>query len=502
MMLPPENLKLKPPDSHQAERIRRTLESAGYTESRVLQLLKISEWRGARERLSALPLYLERTRASDSLNTLVRLFLLRQTVTLDSARRAVSPMEIEDWAEVGLVHLKGDEVAASVELSLYDGLVIAADWSERAEPDQVMNVAASSRALAEMTIRRTVARTLDLGTGCGVQALLAARHSEEVCGVDSNPRAIRFAEFNARLNGVSNITWRAGNLFEPIDGETFDLIVCNPPFVVAPVADYLHTSTSLPHDEFCRNLVRAAPKFLSEGGYCQLLCNWCQMEGEDWRARLATWFEGSGCDAWAMHAHTEEASLYAFNRIGERVQDKALAARKFNEWVNYYRRERIEAIGFGLLTMRRRDGRENWFRCDSLPEVRGACGEEIARGFAVRDFLEATRDDEQLLSARLRRSDKIEWQQRLTLSTEGWSIKESRLSLAEGLSYVAQADEDVIEFLSQCDGRFELRDYLRELSAVKRQAIENLAADFLRVVRRLIELGFLSPADTTSMTKR
>jgi hypothetical protein len=77
-------------------------------------------------------------------------------------------------------------------------------------------------------------------------------------------------------------------------------------------------------------------------------------------------------------------------------------------------------------------------------------------------------------------------------------LHESKLSLAEGLSYVAQADEDVIEFLMQCDGQFELRDYLRELSAVKRQAIENLAADFLRVVRRLIELGFLLPVEIST----
>lgn len=498
MSQPPENLQLKPPDTHQAEAIRRTLESAGYTASHILQLLKISEWPTARERLSALPLYLERTRADATLNTLVRLFLLRQTVTLDSARRALSPMKIEGWAEVGLVQLKGDEVAASVELTPYDGLIVAADWSERAEPDQVMNVAASSRALAGMTIRQRVSKTLDLGTGCGIQALLAARHSDEVCGVDANPRAIRFAEFNAQLNRVANIKWRTGNLFEPVNGETFDLIICNPPFVVAPEAGHLHTSTGLPHDEFCRSLVRAAPEFLSEGGYCQLLCNWCQMRGEDWHARLATWFGGSGCDAWVMHAHTEDASLYAFNRISERVPDTALAALRFDEWANYYERERIEAIGFGLITMRRSGKNRNWFRCDSLPEVRGACGDEIARGFALRDFLEATRDDERLLGARLRRSDKIEWQRRLALTTEGWSLRESRLSLAEGLSYVAQADEDVIEFLMQCDGRFELRDYLRELSAVKRQAIESLAADFLRVVRRLIELGFLLPVEIST----
>jgi hypothetical protein len=497
MSLPIEDWNLTPPDPHQAERLCRTLERADYTEPRILQLLQLTEWPTARERSHSLPLYLERTRGGSQLDTLVRLFLLRQTVALDAARRAVSPTEIQDWAAAGLLCITHDEVAARVELTPYSGLIVAADWAARAEPDQVMSIAASSHALAQMTIRRPVAGTLDIGTGCGIQALLAAAHSEEVVGVDANPRAIRFAKFNAKLNGISNVTWLEGNLFEPVLNQTFDLIVCNPPFVIAPEAEYLHTSTGLPNDQFCRDLVRAAPDFLSEGGYCQILCNWCEIPGEDWRARLAKWFEASGCDVWATRARTEEASLYAFNRIGESGLAEVEAVRRFDKWMEYYRRERIEAISFGLITMRRSGKKdENWFRCDSLPEVRGACGDEIARGFAARDFLEANRDDEQLLRARLRRSDNIEWQQRLSLSNAGWSLVESKLRLAEGLSYAAQAEQEVIEFLMQCDGESQLRDYLGELGAAKGQDIQSLAAEFLSVVRRLVELGFLLPVES------
>jgi methylase of polypeptide subunit release factors len=74
---------------------------------------------------------------------------------------------------------------------------------------------------------------LDFGTGNGIQALLAAHHCHEVVATDVNPRALVFAAFNAALNGIDNISFRKGSLFDPVAYETFDLIVCNPPTSLA-----------------------------------------------------------------------------------------------------------------------------------------------------------------------------------------------------------------------------------------------------------------------------
>jgi Methylase of polypeptide chain release factors len=48
--------------------------------------------------------------------------------------------------------------------------------------------------LASLTVRRDVASALDVGTGCGVQALLAAKHAERVVATDINERALAFAD--------------------------------------------------------------------------------------------------------------------------------------------------------------------------------------------------------------------------------------------------------------------------------------------------------------------
>lgn len=72
---------------------------------------------------------------------------------------------------------------------------------------------------------------LDMGTGSGVCAVFAARHARRVVAVDINAAAVRCAGINAQLNRLEDkIEARHGDLFEPVAGQRFDLILFNPPF--------------------------------------------------------------------------------------------------------------------------------------------------------------------------------------------------------------------------------------------------------------------------------
>lgn len=74
-------------------------------------------------------------------------------------------------------------------------------------------------------------RALDLGTGSGIGAVFAARRGFRVVAVDLNPEAVRCARLNAMLNRLEDrIEVREGDLFTPVAGERFDLILFNPPF--------------------------------------------------------------------------------------------------------------------------------------------------------------------------------------------------------------------------------------------------------------------------------
>ena len=92
----------------------------------------------------------------------------------------------------------------------------------------------ASISLARATKRTPVGTLLDLGTGCGVQALHLATHVREVVATDVNERALWITRLNAELNGSEGIDVRDGSLFDPVAGEQYDLVVTNPPFVISP----------------------------------------------------------------------------------------------------------------------------------------------------------------------------------------------------------------------------------------------------------------------------
>jgi len=76
------------------------------------------------------------------------------------------------------------------------------------------------------------AEVLDMGTGSGICALFAARHARRTVAVDINAAAVRCASINALLNRLEDrIEVRHGDLFQPVAGQRFDLILFNPPFL-------------------------------------------------------------------------------------------------------------------------------------------------------------------------------------------------------------------------------------------------------------------------------
>jgi release factor glutamine methyltransferase len=77
---------------------------------------------------------------------------------------------------------------------------------------------------------------LDLCTGTGILGLTAARLGARATAVDLSRRAALNARLNARLNGLALEVLR-GDLFEPVRGRRFDLIVSNPPYIPAPPGD-------------------------------------------------------------------------------------------------------------------------------------------------------------------------------------------------------------------------------------------------------------------------
>ena len=168
----------------------------------------------------------------EAISTIIRLFLLERAVPRADAAAALEPLGLEGAAALGLVAENGREVEPLIRLVPSGELTFASD--RRTGREQVMGVAPSSALLGNLTIRRRVDRALDVGTGSGIQAVLAARHADLVIATDVSERALAFTAFNAALNGFDNVELRRGSFFDPVEGERFGLVVSNPPFVVSP----------------------------------------------------------------------------------------------------------------------------------------------------------------------------------------------------------------------------------------------------------------------------
>jgi len=119
---------------------------------------------------------------------------------------------------------------------------------------------------------------LDMGTGCGILAVLAAEKAKSVLAVDVNPYALQCAVKNAENNGVKErIEFRRGDLFQPIkQNERFRLILFNAPYLPSePDEEESWIGKAWAGGPNGRKIldrfVMDAPKFLAAGGRIQLV---------------------------------------------------------------------------------------------------------------------------------------------------------------------------------------------------------------------------------------
>lgn len=109
-------------------------------------------------------------------------------------------------------------------------------------------------------------RVLDLGTGSGINALLAARKTTSVVAVDINPAAVDAAECNADRNHLAGrISFAVSDLYDSVDG-AFDLIVFNPPFRWFKPRDLVEAASTDENYTTLRRFMRETSEHLRPGG--------------------------------------------------------------------------------------------------------------------------------------------------------------------------------------------------------------------------------------------
>jgi release factor glutamine methyltransferase len=166
---------------------------------------------------------------------------------------------IRAWHESALAAMKHE--AGNGQIFNYLGLTLSV-------PPQVQPITGMSSLLGE-AVRAEVRsgdRVLDMGTGCGVNAILAAEICSEVVAVDTNPIALDAARANAARNAVAaRIDFHHSDVFEAVDG-VFDVIIFDPPFRWFAPRDLLETAVTDENYRALRTFFRELHNHLAPGG--------------------------------------------------------------------------------------------------------------------------------------------------------------------------------------------------------------------------------------------
>ncbi len=489
------------------DRLGDDLRSADFTADAVPELLGAGAHRalGRGEFAPAL----RATEGGSPLATLIRLFLLGSTEDPVAVAAALPGTGLADAIDQQVLERAGSAVRAALDIRPYaaDGhehlLVSDLDSDVRPGPvreDHVLGLGAASVSLARAVIRNPVGRALDIGTGCGIQALHLASHADEVVATDTNVRALSLAAATARLNGQQ---WdlRLGSLFEPVATDTFDLVVCNPPFVIGDgEMRYSYRDSGVAGDGLCRGLVTGMARHLRPGGTAQLLANWIVREDTDWRQRVGGWVAASGCDAWVVQRELADPAEYVglwLSDAGEDGRgaggDRAAALQRARRWLDYFAAERVQGIGMGLITLQHNGSADPSV---TLDEITGPneelTGEEVDGFLRRRVWIERT-TDRALLGTRLALSPQAILEQRSLAGHEGWVPVLRLLRRVGAPGATLQLDEWGQALLGGCTGGAPLSLVIELLAAAHGLSKDALAAAVLPAVRVAVLRGLLDP---------
>jgi methylase of polypeptide subunit release factors len=483
------------------ERLRDDLLRADFTLSAVSQRLGAAGLAGL-ARNSSFPVWealggLAPDAASDPQATLIKLWILGAAVDRAEAEAALSVLP--ELAQAGLVEL-GQSCAARIELKPYG-------WGERegwicsdrtpldamgGQPanDFVLGASPASTTLTQLTLRDPVASALDLGTGCGIQALQLSDHCQRIVATDLNPRAITLARLTLGLSLV-RADLRIGSLYQPVAGEFFDLIVTNPPYVMTPPAasQLVYREGGLAADELVRTVVTAGAGRLNPGGVLQVLGNWA-ITSADWRDRLAAWVEPTGCDALIVQREQLDAHEY----IELWLADAGMAGAPgylsaYRDWKAYFDSLGIKAVGMGWINLRQSHREVPEVRMVDWPQpVAHPIAAQIGAFFAA---VEPSRmSAAELLGQRwMLAGDVVQ-----TTVGEAGAADPDRIVLRQraGWCRSVEVGTELAAVLGACDGELALGELLNAVATVLAADAEKLTESLLPQLRELILTGFLN----------
>ncbi|WP_167041716.1 methyltransferase [Salinibacterium sp. ZJ454] len=455
--------------------------------------------------------------------TLARLFVLGLPVAEEALKSALPTLGVAGAAELGLLAAEDGDIRPLLDLRPYsftdqhgDGSWwIASDLGELAlgralREDHVLGVGGASMTLSTLMIQTPVDSVLDLGTGCGIQAMHASRHARRVVATDISERALQIAALNAAVNGIESIEFRLGSLYEPVHGERFDQIVSNPPFVITPrvegVPAYEYRDGGMVGDGIVEAVIRGAAEHLTPQGVAQLLGNWEYRGSVHAFDRVRAWLDSVGndtvgLDGWIIEREVQDAALYAETWIrdgGIRPGDDFDAL--YDAWLNDFAERDVSQVGFGYVTLRRPDAhspapRQRMERqLGPLGHNPAGLGAHLAACLAAADRLAALTDSELAATALTVAADVTEERHYWPGDADPTVML---LRQGGGFARTVTLDTALAAVVGASDGSLSVAAICAAIGQLLEVDAEQLIAEILPRLRELVETGILQLPEGT-----
>ena len=341
-------------DEGYLRKFRNILHEVGYREATVCKILKVETLQD----INPTHYYyydkyvLDETPVSDC----IRLFLIRAAIPLKRLEKLITDKRTLDFLkDIGLFIQRGLHTFVSrVDIYHVDDLYIVTDHryllfeEDKLSENAVMYIGADSLGLVHTAPRYPVGNILDLCTGSGIQALVASRYGATVIGVDINPRAIRFARFNAVLNGIHNVQFIQSNLFEKLKGKHFDTILANPPFVPSPRSNVTFRDGGKNGEEILVNIIKQSKDYLTDRGKLHIVTD--LVETKSYEKKLKSWWSGGRAHRILLQTADRDEILFSVPHshlpFGQSYESYT---KELGQWIENFRKKGLKKVNFGYI---------------------------------------------------------------------------------------------------------------------------------------------------------